>query len=109
MARTDLSTAEKYLRDDLPDFHERINEDLKLSHEYLKKITGFDSILDNRSVIQKSIDFRNPFTYPLNMMQVELLQRWRECPDSDEEKKQQLRHALFVSINGIAAAMQSTG
>ncbi|HKL17352.1 MAG TPA: phosphoenolpyruvate carboxylase, partial [Halalkalibaculum sp.] len=61
-------------------------------------------ILENSSVILKSIRFRNPFTYPLNMMQVELLKRWREDKDNEE-----LRDALFLSINGIAAAMQSTG
>lgn len=109
IARTDLTTAEAYRREDLPDFHTILTRDHSLAKKYLKKVTGYDNILDNRSVIQKSIEFRNPFTYPLNLMQVELLTRWKNCSDEDEERKQKLRHALFVSINGIAAAMQSTG
>ncbi len=109
IARTDFHTAQAYIQEDLPDFHSKLKEDHSLAREYLKEVTGYDNILDNRSVIQKSIQFRNPFTYPLNLMQVELLSRWRDCPEEDEEKRQQLRHAIFVSINGIAAAMQSTG
>jgi len=42
----------------------------------------------------------------LNLIQVELLKRWAE---RSEEQSIPLRQALFLSINGIAAAMQSTG
>jgi phosphoenolpyruvate carboxylase len=61
-------------------------------------------LLENNKVILNSIKFRNPFTYPLNLMQVELLERWREDKDNTE-----LQEALFLSIKSVAAAMQSTG
>jgi phosphoenolpyruvate carboxylase len=57
-------------------------------------------------VIQKSIALRNPYTDVLNLLQVELLRRYRQA---DQEQRSQLRKLLFLSINGIAAAMQSTG
>jgi phosphoenolpyruvate carboxylase len=56
--------------------------------------------------IQQSIVLRNPYTDVLNLVQVELLKRW--AADA-EEQSVPLRQALFLSINGIAAAMQSTG
>lgn len=104
MARTHIQTAEVYDISDKDKFDEQIKDDFNKARDAILKITGQSEILENSSVILNSIRFRNPFTYPLNMMQVELLKRWREDKDNEE-----LRDALFLSINGIAAAMQSTG
>ncbi|MFU8812429.1 MAG: phosphoenolpyruvate carboxylase [Balneolaceae bacterium] len=108
MARTQQATSTIYA--DLSKeraFHERIIENLNHSVELIGAITGEDELLGNRKVIQHSIAFRNVFTLPLNVVQVELLKRWRQTDDEEALKK--LRHALFLSINGVAAAMQSTG
>ncbi len=42
-------------------------------------------------------------------MQTELLDRWRNKEEAKNEDEEMLRDALFLSINGVAAAMQSTG
>ncbi|WP_340105555.1 phosphoenolpyruvate carboxylase [Rhodohalobacter sp. 8-1] len=94
-------------RSDQERHHQFIMDDFYKTRDLLLKITQQDAILDTRKVIQNSIKFRNVFTYPLNVLQVELLNRWEKA-DNDEELKK-LRHALFLSINGVAAAMQSTG
>ncbi len=104
MARTHLQTADVYDMADGDHFDSRITDDFRKAEKAILDITGQSKILDNSSVILKSIRFRNPFTYPLNMMQVELMKRWRE-----NEEDEELHDALFLSINGIAAAMQSTG
>ena len=70
------------------------------------KITGDEAILARSPVIYKSIRLRNPYTDVLNLLQLELLKREDAIDDQDKE---QMRNALFLSINGIAAAMQSTG
>ena len=107
LARTHTLTSEMYTARGDDRLHKLIMEDQKKSTEFILKITGQKKILDSRKVIQNSIRFRNVFTYPLNLIQVELLNRWEEA-ESEEEMKQ-LKHALFLSINGVAAAMQSTG
>lgn len=94
-------------RSDQVRHHKIIMDDFYKTRDILLKITQQEAILDTRKVIQNSIQFRNVFTYPLNVLQVELLNRWEKA-ESDEELKK-LRHALFLSINGVAAAMQSTG
>lgn len=109
MARTHIPTAQSYRDIDDGSFHRRITDDFDKATEAIQKITGQEAILDNSPVIKKSIRFRNPFTYPLNMMQIELLDRWKENKEKDEAEKEILRDALFLSINGVAAAMQSTG
>ncbi|MBD3290284.1 phosphoenolpyruvate carboxylase, partial [candidate division KSB1 bacterium] len=55
---------------------------------------------------RNTIRFRNPYTDVLNLLQVELLRRYRQSKDNEDEAT---RYALYLSINGIAAAMQSTG
>jgi len=104
MARTHLQTAKVYDISEEHKFDEQITADFRKATNAILEITGQSEILENSKVILNSIRFRNPFTYPLNLMQVELLVRWREDKENEE-----LRDALFLSINGIAAAMQSTG
>lgn len=54
-------------------------------------------------VLARSIDLRNPYVDPLNVLQAELLRRFRAEPDP------RLEDALIVTINGIAAGMRNTG
>lgn len=108
MARTHILTTEMYAaRHSDKTMHEKILDDYHKAEKVILKITEQDNLLDMREVIQNSIKFRNVFTYPLNLLQVELLDRWDEA-ESDEERLE-LRRAMFLSINGVAAAMQSTG
>ena len=109
MARTHIPTANIYHDIDDGTFHDRITEDFDKAEDAIKQITGQDELLDINPVIKKSIRFRNPFTYPLNMMQTELLDRWRNKEEAENANQEELRDALFLSINGVAAAMQSTG
>ena len=55
--------------------------------------------------IERAIAERNPWTDVLNLIQIELLSRQRAGGGDEEE----LREAIQSTINGIAAAMQSTG
>ena len=87
-------------------FHERIEEDFARARRAILAIRGTGALLDGTPVIQRSIALRNPYTDVLNLLQIELMRRWRRA---DEEERPELGAALFLSINGIAAAMQSTG
>jgi phosphoenolpyruvate carboxylase len=109
MARARLPIAELYASlagADHKVFHERLTRDFDRAERAILTITGQSALLDNSPVIRKSITLRNPYTDVLNLLQIELLLRERKAGGNDAE---QLRQALFLSINGIAAAMQSTG
>lgn len=56
--------------------------------------------------IAESIALRNVYTDPLNLLQVELLQRLRS---QGEVRDPQLEQALMITITGIAAGMRNTG
>jgi phosphoenolpyruvate carboxylase len=106
MARARPVIAEFYHQLSEIDLSPFIIREFEQTREAILSITGQTKLLDNRPVIQKSIFLRNPYTDVLNLVQVELLRRWHE---TGENKRKRLAHAIFLSINGIAAAMQSTG
>ncbi len=107
LARTHLMTTEIYNNREPNKLHDVILEDYEKTKKLILEITEQKEILDMRKVIQNSIEFRNIFTYPLNVVQAELLTRWENA--TSEEEIKELKLALFLSINGVSAAMQSTG
>ncbi len=109
MARARFTIAKYY--DDLAEtaprsFHDQLEDDYRRAEQAILKITGQDALFENSPVLKKSIALRNPYTDVLNLLQVRLLRQHRTAPEVEREP---LREALFVSLNGIAAAMQSTG
>ena len=82
-------------------------------------VSGHDHLLENNTVLRRSIDVRNPYVDPINLLQVELLRRLAvlhkiaAADDPSEEEPAadlvHLRRALSVTINGIAAGMRNTG
>jgi phosphoenolpyruvate carboxylase len=84
-------------------------------------ITKSDALLDNNPVLQNTIRLRNPYVDPISLIQVELLKRLRDLkPDNPlasndnttEDINQQiddLRTAVLLSINGVAAGLKNTG
>lgn len=106
MGRAKLNIAKYY--SDLAEncFYQEIEKDFNKALDAIMNITGQEKLLDNQSAIQKSITLRNPYTDVLNLLQIELLHRCRKATENEFEQNE---NALLLSINGIAAAMQSTG
>ena len=106
LARTHLKTSEIYNSSD-SEFHKKLVTEFEKAKQGITQIAEIENFLDHNPVIQNSIAFRNPFTFPLNFIQVELLERWNKT--ENQEDRDGLTEVLFLSINGIASAMQSTG
>jgi len=66
-------------------------------------VTGHRELLESNPVLRRSIDVRNPYVDPINLVQIELLRRLRDGRDPN------VRDALMVTINGVAAGMRNTG
>jgi phosphoenolpyruvate carboxylase len=82
---------------------------LRRAIEVVLDITGHQHLLENNPVLRRSIDVRNPYVDPINLLQVELLRRLRTPTSERSEDAEWLRRALLVTINGIAAGMRNTG
>ncbi len=108
MGRSSFTTAEIYSGEKGRDIHDKISLEFEKASRIINAICDQKEILDVNPVIKKSIKLRNPYTDVLNLIQHEMMVRWRSI-DKNSEEAEQLRNLLFISVNGIAAAMQSTG
>ena len=106
MARARLDVADWYLRDAAPWLSGAIRKEFDSARRVVLSITGQAELLDNSPVIQRSIAERNPDTDLINALQVELLRRWRV---EGEAGGAELKSLIMLSVNALAAAMQSTG
>ncbi len=108
LARADLDIAAAY--DELAPasqgpFAGRVREEFGLVREQVLAIKQMESLLDRDATLQRSIELRNPYVDPINLLQVDLLRRWRETGRQDRE----LFEALLACTAGIAEGLQSTG
>lgn len=94
-----------------PELGARIGGMIEAEFERTKRallaISSRDVLLGERSVVRRTIAFRNPLTRPLHALQVQALRRWHE--GGAEAHDAAWRAAVLQTIAGIAAAMQSTG
>lgn len=97
-----------------------IKAEFDLTRSMVLAVTKQKDLLASTPVLQKSIRVRNPYVDPISYLQVELLRRLRELPtESDvaggvwrelhEAQRRDLRAAVLLSVNGIAAGLKNTG
>ncbi len=80
------------------------------SRQAILEIVGGSELLARTPWFRSSIEVRNPDIDPLNLIQIELLQRRRQLNSADDESElQKLRDLLRLSVQGIAAGMRTTG
>jgi phosphoenolpyruvate carboxylase len=92
----------------------KIAAEFKRSVTIICQIIQQESLLDYQPILQKSIRLRNPYVDPLSYLQVELLRRLRALPPDGESEdlktqRRDLRAAVLLSINGVAAGVKNTG
>jgi phosphoenolpyruvate carboxylase len=113
LAKSDLRIAETYvsLVDDA-EIRERLWRRIFDEHTAcvgaLLKITGYENLLDDSPVLQRSIRLRNPYVDPLSYVQVNLLRRLRNLPEGSPEREPTL-NTLLLTISGISSGMLNTG
>jgi len=106
MARARLPVTKAYSRPG-SDTLELVASEFERARTAILSITGQSELLDNNPIIQQSIRERNPDTDLINTLQIELMHRCRETEPGPE--RQALQVLMLLSINALAAAMQSTG
>jgi phosphoenolpyruvate carboxylase len=74
----------------------------------LLRVVGRERLLDHAPVLQRSIGLRNPYVDSLSELQVRLLGRLRSLGPDDPARDRLLR-LVQLTVNGVAAGLQSTG
>jgi phosphoenolpyruvate carboxylase len=107
LAKADGRIAAEYDRRLVPPHLQPLGAELRARLEAairgVLEVTGHSELLESNPVIRRSIDVRNPYVDPINLVQIELLRRIRQQPDAA------VRTALMVTVNGIAAGLRNTG
>lgn len=85
---------------------ESLREDLARTERTLLRVTGHTLLLEENPVLRRSIDVRNPYVDPINLVQAEVLSRLR-APEADQDPA--LFDAFLSTVNGVAAGMRNTG
>lgn len=116
LAKTDLYIAQLYagmvFDEDLRrKIHEAIEREQQLAVESVLLISEQNQLLDYHKVLQQSIKLRNPYVDPLNYIQVRFLQEKNKISHvvASEVKRLKVDEILFLTVNGIASGMKSTG
>ncbi len=109
LAESDARIAAEYDCRLVPDGLHEVGADLRRrlveTTAAVLRTSGKERLLTENVVLRRSIEVRNPYVYPINLVQIELLRRLRET----EEVDPQISKAFMVTVNGIAAGMRNTG
>jgi phosphoenolpyruvate carboxylase len=107
--KADPSASSHYDRALVPEEFKPIGEELRkqlaATIDALLTVTGHDTLMAGSPDGRISLDARNPYMDPINLLQVELLRRLRSNGSADTP----LWEAFVVTVNGIAAGMRNTG
>ena len=109
LAKSDLAVAERYLplvadQAFARATFERIREGWRMTHDGLLLATGQAHLLERNPVLDASVRLRLPYIEPLNLLQVELLKRYR-----GGETDPRVAEGIHLSINAIATALRNSG
>ncbi len=86
----------------------RLEAECELARTTVLEIAQARELLDRHPPVQRAIQLRNPDVDPINALQVDLLERWRD-PALSEGQRLELEQPLARTIAGIAAALRNTG
>jgi phosphoenolpyruvate carboxylase len=106
-AKTDRYLAQYYdqklVSPELWPLGESLRSELQHDIEAVLSITNDGDLMQDLPWSRRTVELRNIYTDPLNILQTELLARHRanSSPEID--------HALMITIGGIAAGMRNTG
>jgi phosphoenolpyruvate carboxylase len=85
-----------------------IDAEYRRTVKWVKRISQVDDLLDETPLLKMSLNRRDPYLDPLNHIQLELLERYRDPATRDTEREASL-DPLLRSINAIAGGMRNTG
>jgi phosphoenolpyruvate carboxylase len=108
LARADFAIAERYAElasAPCRGYMVQLRQEYGRCREAVLAVKDEAELLDGDRTQQRSIQLRNPYVDPMNLMQVDLLKRWRATAREDED----LFQALLASVSGIAQGLQTTG
>ena len=120
LAKADRRIAADYLAlGDRPDLAARVLAEYDRTREWVLAVTGHTRLLEDRRVLGRAVQLRDPYVDALSFLQLRALRALRSeagsgpssGPSSDPGGggRDDLQRLLLITVNGIAAGLQNTG
>ena len=113
VAKTDIEIAREYVRRLAPPrvhyLFERIVAEHDLTVNEILSVTRSTQLLDSQPLLRGTLRTRDKYLRPLQLMQIQLLERVRDVRERGEQVDEELQRALLLTINGIATGLRNTG
>ncbi len=111
MAKADYNIARKYVQlvKSNPKYFEIITQEFEKARSAILRVTGNSEPLSHAPDILNSIKRRNVYIDPLHLIQIRLLEEWRQKNRPEDMSPRSLLRLLLLTQNGIAAGMRNTG
>ncbi len=110
LAKTDLAMAKRYVDTLVPaelhHFLAEIQAEFDLTVAEILKLTNKTTLLGDQEILARTLQVRDAYLSPIQLLQINLLKRVREAGDSADPV---LQRALLLTINGVAAGLRNTG
>ncbi|MFM1985337.1 MAG: hypothetical protein RLZZ295_503 [Actinomycetota bacterium] len=110
LAKTDLAMAKRYVETLVPaelhHFLDEIQEEFDLTVAEILKLTNKSALLGDQEILARTLQVRDAYLSPIQLLQINLLKRVREAGDAADPV---LQRALLLTINGVAAGLRNTG
>ncbi|MCK9894796.1 phosphoenolpyruvate carboxylase [Frankia sp. AgB32] len=110
LAKSDLTIAERYVSTLVGGNGAAIFEAIRAEHARtvteVLAVTGQRELLESAPTLRHTLEVRDAYLAPLHALQISLLARARAAGEGADP---QLRRALLLTINGIAAGLRNTG
>ncbi|BDZ38965.1 hypothetical protein GCM10025863_15790 [Microbacterium suwonense] len=110
LAKTDERIAREYLalgdRDDLAQI---VLEELRLTRDWVIRLTDGDRLLQNKPILQRAVQLRTPYVDALSLLQLRALRALRTSATTEPVQTPDLQRLLLLSVSGVAAGLQNTG
>jgi len=109
LAKSDARIARRYLElGDRPDLTEKVLDEHARTTRWVLAVTGHERLLENRRVLGRAVQLRNPYVDALSYLQLRAFRALR-TQDLPESEANRLRRLVLLTVNGIAAGLQNTG
>ncbi|MFB7893836.1 phosphoenolpyruvate carboxylase [Microbacterium sp. NPDC056044] len=109
LAKTDDRIALHYLQlGDRDDLATLVRDEMRLTRDWVIRITGGTELLGNKPVLQRAVKMRSPYVDALSLLQLRALRALREAPEGAPVDPE-LQRLLLLSVSGVAAGLQNTG
>ncbi len=113
ISKTDLGIAKAYVDALVDTEHNHLFDMIAAEFERtvaaVERVTG-KPVLNDLPILQRTLEVRDTYLDPLNLLQISLLRIARsDESEADETAGRRARRALLLTVNGVAAGLRNTG